>query len=117
MLNITSKHVGKAEYIYISSLRPYFSSYSKVVDATRRYPCFDAVVGLAWSNDPKSYAASSYATGRSSHARQVKGDDPDKKVYPGRPGWGLNLRLTISPPKHIFVEKLLNEEAKIHREL
>jgi hypothetical protein len=29
------------------------------------------------------------ATGRASHASQVKGDDPDKKGYPGPPGWGL----------------------------
>jgi hypothetical protein len=31
----------------------------------------------------------SVATGRASHAGQVKGDDPDKKGYPGPPGWGL----------------------------
>jgi len=30
------------------------------------------VVGLAWSNDPESYAGGSIATGRVSHARQVK---------------------------------------------
>jgi len=30
--------------------------------------------------------ALAYATGRVSHARQVKGDDPDKKGYPGPPG-------------------------------
>jgi len=30
-----------------------------------------------------------YATGRASHARQVKGDDPDEKGYPGPPGWGV----------------------------
>jgi hypothetical protein len=41
-----------------------------------------------------------YATGRASHARQVKGDDPDKKGYPGSPGWGLGVRLT-SPCKKI----------------
>jgi hypothetical protein len=35
----------------------------------QRYPYFDVVVGLAWSNDPESYAGSSIATGR---ARQVK---------------------------------------------
>jgi len=40
-----------------------------------------------------------YATGRASHARQVKGDDPDKKGYPGHPGWGLGVRLTTSPRK------------------
>ena len=74
-----------------SSLGSYFSSQSKVVDTTRRYPYFDAVVGLAWSNDPESYAGGSVATGRASHARQVKGDDPNKKVYLGRPGWGVEL--------------------------
>jgi len=40
-----------------------------------------------------------YATGRASHARQVKGDDPDEKGYPGPPGWGLDMRLTTSPCK------------------
>jgi hypothetical protein len=38
------------------------------------------VVGLAWSNDPESFTGGSVATGRTPHARQVKGDDPDKKV-------------------------------------
>jgi hypothetical protein len=50
-----------------------------------RYPYIDIVVGLAWSDDPESYAGGSVATGRASHARQVKGDDPDKKAYPGPP--------------------------------
>ena len=54
-----------------------------------RYPYFEAVVGLVRSHDPKSYAGGSLATGRVYHARQVKGDDPDKKGYPGPPGWGL----------------------------
>ena len=40
-------------------------------------------------SDAESYADSSVATGRVSHARQVKCDDPDKKGYPGRPGWEL----------------------------
>jgi len=40
-----------------------------------------------------------YATGRASHARQAKGDDPDKKGYPGPPGWGLGMRLKTSPCK------------------
>jgi len=40
-----------------------------------------------------------YVTGRASHARQVKGDDPDEKGYPGPPGWGLGMRLTTSPCK------------------
>jgi len=65
----------------------------------QRYPYFDVVVGLEWSNDPESYAGGSYATGVASRARQVKGDDPDKKGYPGPPGWGLGMRLTVSPRK------------------
>jgi hypothetical protein len=65
----------------------------------RWYPYFDEVVGLVWSNDPESYPGGSDATGMSSLARQVKGDDPDKKGYSGPPGWGLGVRLTISPRK------------------
>ena len=40
-----------------------------------------------------------YATGWASHARQVKGDDPDEKGYSGPPGWGLGMRLTTSTCK------------------
>ena len=43
--------------------------------------------------------AVAYATGRASHARQVKGDDPDKKGYPGPSGWELGVRLTTPPRK------------------
>jgi len=39
-------------------------------------------VGLAWSNDPESYAGGSEAIDMVSRARQVKGDDPDKKGIP-----------------------------------
>jgi len=73
----------------------------------RRYPYFDVVVRLAWSNDPESCAGSDDATGMASRARRVKGDDPDKKGYHGPPYWGLGVRLTISPRK-TFVERLLN---------
>jgi hypothetical protein len=51
------------------------------------------VVGRAWVNDPKSSNSGSVATGRAFHARQVEGDDPDKKGYPGTPGWGLGVGL------------------------
>jgi hypothetical protein len=47
-----------------------------------------------WSYDPESYANGSIAAGSVSHAGQVKGDDPDKKGYPGPPGWGLAVGLT-----------------------
>jgi hypothetical protein len=68
------------------------------------------VVGLVWSNDPESDAGGSVATGRVSHARQVKGDEPDKKGYPGPPGWGLGVGLTTPFHKKCFVEKLLKFE-------
>jgi len=45
------------------------------------------------------YVGSSDATGMASCVRQVIGDDPDKKGYPGPPGWGLGVRLTVSPRK------------------
>jgi hypothetical protein len=43
---------------------------------------------------PRAMLAVEYATGRASHARQVKGDDQDKKRYPGPPGWGFGVGLT-----------------------
>ena len=46
-----------------------------------------------------------YATGRASHARQVKGDDPDEKGYPGPTGWRLGVRPTTSPHKNNCYEK------------
>jgi len=52
---------------------------------------------------PRALLAVAHATGRASHARQVKGDDPDKKEYPFPPGWKLGVRLTISPLKKILL--------------
>jgi len=46
--------------------------------------------------------AVAYATGRVAHARQVKGDDPDKKGYPGPPVWGLGVGLTNPPRKKAY---------------
>jgi hypothetical protein len=54
-------------------------------------------------------SAGSGATGMASCARQVKGDDPDKKGYPGPPGWGLCVRQTVSPHKFSERIRLLNE--------
>jgi hypothetical protein len=54
------------------------------------------------------------------------GDDPDKKGYPGPPGWGLGTRMTTSPHKKCLVEKLskletryrtILKEAKVHQGL
>jgi hypothetical protein len=36
----------------------------------------------------------------------VKGDDPDKKGYPGPPGWGLGVRLITPPHKKIMLRDL-----------
>jgi len=50
--------------------------------------------------------AVAYATGRTSHARQVKGDNPDKKGYPGPPGWGFGVELTTPHSKNLIVTKV-----------
>jgi len=47
-----------------------------------------------------------YATGKASHARQVKGDDPDKKRYPCPPGWGFAVGLTTPPSEKLIVTKV-----------
>jgi hypothetical protein len=46
--------------------------------------------------------AVAYATGRASHARQVKGDEQDEKEYPGPPDWGLGVELTTPYLKNIL---------------
>jgi hypothetical protein len=55
---------------------------------------------------PRAMLAVAYATGRASHARQVKGVDPDKKGYPGPPGWGCGVGLTIPHSKKLIVTKV-----------
>ena len=55
-----------------------------------------------WSDAPESCAGSGVATGRVSHARHVKGEDPDKKGYPGSPGWGLGMGLPHHIKKYCF---------------
>ena len=40
------------------------------------------MVRLVWSNDSKSYASGTVATGRVSLAGQGKGDDQEQKGYP-----------------------------------
>jgi len=50
----------------------------------------------------RAMLAVTYATGRASHAGQVKTDDPDKKGYPGPPGWGFGVGLTTSHGKKTY---------------
>jgi hypothetical protein len=72
--------------------------------------------GLCGYMIPRAILA--YATGRASHARQVKGDDPVKKGYPGPPVWGLSVKLTTSPHKQKLLQNLKKtEEAKAHQGL
>jgi hypothetical protein len=55
---------------------------------------------------PRAMLAVAYATSRASHARQVKGDDADKKGYPGPPGWGFGVGLTTPQSKKLIVTKV-----------
>jgi hypothetical protein len=52
---------------------------------------------------PRAMLAVVYATGRASHARQIKGDDPDKK---GCPGWGFGVGLTTPHSTRLIVTKV-----------
>jgi hypothetical protein len=64
---------------------------------------------------PRAMLAVAYATGRASHARQVKGDGPDKKGYPGPPGWGFGVELTTPHSIKLIVTKV--EKGKSWRDL
>jgi hypothetical protein len=55
---------------------------------------------------PRAMLVVAYATGSASHARQVKGDDPDKKGYPDLPGWGFGMGLTTPHNKNLIVTKV-----------
>jgi hypothetical protein len=55
---------------------------------------------------PRNMLAVAYATGRASLAKQAKGDDPDKKGYPGPPVWGFGVRLATPHSKKLIVTKV-----------
>jgi hypothetical protein len=61
----------------------------------------------------RAMLAVAYATGRASHARQFKGDDPDKKGYTGPPGWGFGVGLTTSHSKNLLLRKLNKGKRRI----
>jgi hypothetical protein len=66
------------------------------------YRYFYVVARLEWSEDLESYSGGNLATGRGSHAGQVKGDDTNKQEYPSPLGWELGVGLTTPPCKTLF---------------
>jgi hypothetical protein len=64
------------------------------------------VVGLVWSNEAWSYAGGSIATGRASHARLVRDEDPHKEAIQSvlQACWGLDVRLTTCSGKNIVMK-------------
>jgi len=58
--------------------------------------------------------AVAYGTGRASHARQVKGADPDTKGYPGT-GWGFGVGLRTPPSKKKLIVTKVEQKKKLDR--
>jgi len=58
------------------------------------------VVGLAWSNEPKSYAGGSVMLPAGPPMPDRSRLMTHKKGYPGPPGWGLGAGLTTLPCKN-----------------
>jgi hypothetical protein len=65
-----------------------------ILNTPRKCPYLDVVWGLCGHMILRPMLAVAYATGRVSHARQVKGDNLDKKGYPRPPDWGFGMGLT-----------------------
>jgi hypothetical protein len=66
--------------------------------------------GLCGHVTPRAMLAVAYVIGRAFHARQVKGNDPDKNGYPVPPGWGFGEGLTPPHSKKLIVTKVEKKE-------
>ena len=64
---------------------------------------------------PRAMLAVVYANGRTSHARQVKGDDLDKKGYPGPPGWCFGVGLKTPHSKKKLTVTKVEQREKLDR--
>jgi hypothetical protein len=62
---------------------------------------------------PRAMLTVAYATVRASHAGQIMGDDPDKKGYPGPPGWGFGVGLTTPHSKQNYCYESRTKERGI----
>jgi hypothetical protein len=62
---------------------------------------------------PRAMLAVAYATYRAFHARQVKGDDPDKKGYPRPSRWGFGVGLTTPHSKKPYCYESRQKERGI----
>jgi len=78
LMDMATIHIGKNKRSNFRIMNPYLATF----------------VGLVSSIYPERYTSSSIATGRASHATQVKSDDSNKEAYPDSPGlvwtWGNN---------------------------
>ena len=71
---------------------------SEVQKSLQIYPYYDVVVELALLGDLRA----TLALACYSHARQIKGDYQDMRVYSGPPGWGLRSGLETASLKNMF---------------
>jgi len=62
--------------------------------------------GLHGHMKPRAMLTVAQATGRASHARQVKADDSDEKKYTSPPVWGLCVGLTTPHHKNNLFRNL-----------
>jgi len=75
-------------------------------ESTLKCPYFVIVVRPVWSNNLESYASSSISTDGASPARDVEGDDTERKGYPAPPGWELGHETTyLTSVQNLIVEK------------